>query len=363
MPLPDLVVWMANRGFTGSLTVERGHERQSFDLENGAAVRASSNNPRQYFGQFLLHYELLTEDQLQQAYRTQRDTGVRLGRILVMIGLIREEQVIQCLRVKIAETMLHAFRWTVGRFQLTNDGQPELTGEISLSVPLIDIHTECHHREEIWRRFDQLFPDPTIMVSVNGARRPSSAPGAFRERLLELARRGLSVEALLLETRATDFVLARELVELHQAGVISPRQPTTGLIPPLPDPASGENHLDLAQQAVEQGRFVEAVAHARAGGREDPDDPRALEVFTELDQIGGQPNDALPPRTARPILVIDSSQIEPKRLTAKQRYILARIDGKRSVQAIMQVSPMHDVEALDIMQAFHKDGWLRFEDL
>ena len=117
MPLPDLTVWMANRKVTGTLTVERGPEQQTFELVDGAAVRAASNNPRQYLGQFLLHYELVTEEQLQQAYRTQSDTGVRLGRILVMIGLVPEEQVIQCLRVKIAETLLHTFRWTEGRFR------------------------------------------------------------------------------------------------------------------------------------------------------------------------------------------------------------------------------------------------------
>ena len=47
---------------------------------------------------------------------------------------------------------------------------------------------------------------------------------------------------------------------------------------------------------------------------------------------------------------------ETRRMNAKQRYLLARIDGRRTVQAIIQVSPMHDFEALDILQRFTDEG-------
>ena len=361
MPLSDLVVWMANRSFSGTLTVERGTEQQSFDLINGGAIRAASNSPRQYLGQFLLHYELVTEEQLQTAFRTQKETGVRLGRILVMIGLVPEEQVIQCLRVKIAESMLHAFRWSEGRFYLTDEPAMAEEGEISLSVPLIDIHTENHHRHETWQAFEALFPNMSIQMSVNDHRTPPSlSPGSFRDRLLTLARRGLSLEALMLETHAYDFAFAKELVELHQLGIISPRHPTTGLVPPLPAPSTGQSHLDLAEHAITQGRYSEALDHARAGAQEHPQDPRSLALVAQLDDLGRAPSADQPPRSATPVLMVQPDSPELKRLTAKERYIVARIDGKRSVQAIMQVSPMHDVEALDIMRAFHKDGWIRF---
>ncbi len=364
MPLPDLAVWMANRSINGTLIVERGPEQQSFDLVDGAAIRAASNSPRQYFGQFLLHYELVTEEQLQHAYQTQKETGVRLGRILVMIGLVPEEQVIQCLRVKIAETMLHAFRWTEGRFRLTDEREESPAVEIPLAVPLIDIHTEGHNREETWQTFDRLFPDPTTQVAVHDVRVPRTlAPGSFRERLVTLARRGLSIEALTLETHASDHALAKELVELHRAGVITPRAPTTSMGPMLELPGSGQSHIDLAQQAMSEGRFSDALEHAQAGAVERPGDPRSVELVAQLDALARTHSADQPPRSALPVLVVEPEAAILKRLSAKERYIFARIDGKRSVQAIMQVSPMHDVEALDIMRSFHRDGWIRFEPM
>ncbi len=363
MSLPDLTVWMANRDVTGALSVERGPERQTFELVEGAAVRAASNNPRQYFGQFLLHYELVTEEQLQQAYRTQRHTGVRLGRILVMIGLVPEEQVIQCLRIKTAETLLHAFRWTEGRFQLTTVQRPEpSTGEIPLALPLIDIHTEGHNREEVWNVFNTVFPESSMLIGVNDERVPRTlAPGSFRERLLTLARRGLSVEALMLETHASDFALAKELVELHRAGIVAPIRSTSASLPTLAAPETGQTHLDLALVAMDQGRYSEALQHASESAKERPDDPRSLALVAQLDEMASMTSDDHPPRSARPVLVTELESGDLKRLTAKERYILARIDGRRSVQAIMQVSPMHDVEALDIIRSFHRSGWLRFD--
>ena len=362
MPLPDLTVWMANRKVSGSLTIERGPEQQSFDLVDGAAVRAASNSPQQYFGQFLLHYELVTEEQLQQAYQTQRETGVRLGRILVMIGLVPEEQVIQCLRVKIAETMLHAFRWSEGRFRLTDTVVESPTQEIALAVPLIDIHTEGHNRDEVWQTFDDLFARPTMLVSVNDMRIPRDLEvGSFRERLLILAKRGLSIEALTLETHASDYALAQELVELYRAGVIAPQPPTTGLVPPLATPEQGQDHLDLAQLAMNEGRYSEALEHAKAGASQRPEDSRALALVAQISDRAVQQTENYPPRGHYPVLVVDPDPGDLKRLTAKERYILARVDGKQSVQAIMQVSPMHDVEALDVMRAFHRDGWIRFD--
>ena len=60
-----------------------------------------------------------------------------------------------------------------------------------------------------------------------------------------------------------------------------------------------------------------------------------------------------------PALVKQVDDKGARKLTAKQRYILARIDGKRSVQAIIQVSPMRDIEALEILRGFLRDGIIR----
>src|SRR5205823_12338659 len=101
MPVADLIIWFANRGGNGVFNVELGNVKKQFVFSNGMCVRASSTDPREYFGQFLIHFGMITEDQLQRAFETQRETKVLLGRILVMIGIVPEAQVLQTLEVKI----------------------------------------------------------------------------------------------------------------------------------------------------------------------------------------------------------------------------------------------------------------------
>src|SRR5687768_1020263 len=88
MPVADLTIWLSNRKANGILSVEKSAIKKEFSIEEGMIVRAASNDAREYFGQFLVHFGLLTEDQLERAFDAQRQTKVLLGRILVMIGIV-----------------------------------------------------------------------------------------------------------------------------------------------------------------------------------------------------------------------------------------------------------------------------------
>lgn len=357
MPLADLVIWVANRRLSGVLTVERETVHKVFTLSEGMAVRAASNNPREYFGQFLVHFGLLTEDQLQRAFDTQTETKVLLGRILVMIGIVPEEQVIQTLRVKISETMLEAFDWTSGRFSFVAQVPEERRPEIEVAVPLIDVHREGVLRADMWARFQQLFPDPRMILEVVEARVPSHAtPDTLDGRILNLAEAGLNIEAITLEMHATDHQIAARLLELHQWGVIRPREPSvTALVPPeLSRFDGGTSFLDMAKSALAESKFGAALRHVEEGAKREPHNSAFAALRAELEaKVRSPEHDAL--REAVPALTDQLTPSRTKQMSAKQRYVLARIDGKRTVQAIIQVSPMHDLEALEILRGFERE--------
>src|SRR5262249_26291991 len=152
-----------------------GNIRKEFTLQNGACVRASSNDPREYFGQFLIHFGLITEDQLQRAFETQRETKVLLGRILVMIGIVPEQHVTQSLEVQISETLLDPFRWKVGRVHFDNTLNEDTRPEITVSVPLVDIHAEGMRRAAMWDEFNRVFQHHAMLLAVNDRRIPPAA--------------------------------------------------------------------------------------------------------------------------------------------------------------------------------------------
>ncbi len=109
MPLADLVVHLGNRRASGTLVLEQGQTHKEVLLNGGAVQGASSNLPREYLGQFLINLGHLTEDQFNKAYETQRETQVPIGRILVMIGLVKADVLQHALGLKFRETLLSAY--------------------------------------------------------------------------------------------------------------------------------------------------------------------------------------------------------------------------------------------------------------
>jgi hypothetical protein len=61
-----------------------------------------------------------------------------------------------------------------------------------------------------------------------------------------------------------------------------------------------------------------------------------------------------------PILTIPAEQIKQLMLTAPERYLLSRVDGKRSLSAIIHVSPLREVEAISFFEHFWEKGWVDF---
>lgn len=360
MPLADLAIWLANRHHHGILVLERGPMRAAFHVQDGLVTRAASDDPRLFFGQFLMHFGLLTEDQLQRAYGTQDETNVLLGRILVMIGIVPEEQVIQALRVKIVETMMAAFQWKTGRFYFDTEVPPDPRPAVEAAVPLVDIHREGLARAETWARFEELFSNTGNLLDVDEQYVPPFAtPHSLEGRILALARLGMSIEAITLELHAADYLIAVRLLELYDAGAVRPREPSTGIVlPSWANLPAGTNHLEMAKKALSDQQYGAAIHHLQEGARQDPGAPGLEEVKAALNQAD-QAWEGHPSPEAVPTLTAQVAPSVLKTLSAKQRYLLGRIDGKRTVQALIQVSPMHDLEAREILLQFERDGIVR----
>ena len=54
-------------------------------------------------------------------------------------------------------------------------------------------------------------------------------------------------------------------------------------------------------------------------------------------------------------------QVALAHLSSKERYVLSRVDGKRSLQQIVLVSPIQKAELVRIVNAFVSKGVLRMQ--
>jgi hypothetical protein len=343
MSVSDLVVWFANRQASGVLTMKNARVVKEFVLDHGSIVRATSTDPREYFGQFLIHYGLLTEDQLNRAFVTQRETNVLLGRILVMIGIVPEAQIVQTLRLKISESLLDTFRWTKGHFTFEPQAPDESRAEIQVNVPLPELHKEGIRRSEMWAAFDETFTKETPYLEVFDERVPTSCgPDTLEGRILQLARHGLSVDSITLELHATDYQVISRLFALHRIGAVAPSDvPVTSADIQIVD----SNDLESSEIAGMPSATHEMDTTS-------PDVAKTRTLIPQTPQKFSK-NDV-------PSLRVPLRSLEQGQITAKERYLLARIDGQRNVGAIIQVSPMTEHLANQLIEKFVSAGWVDF---
>jgi hypothetical protein len=360
MPLKDLIVYLGEQAASGTLRLDRDDVRKSLTLKAGKVVNASSNVVREYLGQFLINLGYITEEQFNSAYETQLQTRIFMGRILVMIGLVNEEVVETVLSTKFRETLLDAYTWQQGFFHFETAAPPMAQDGITVEVPLLLVHRESTFREQAWDQFRRAFPSKTCTVELvreNLAEPPR--PGSLDEKLIVGIEAGQTLEELMLATHASDFFFFQRLYSMHKLGAVVVRPPkappvTEEIGPPLSSSSSrGRSVQDLvlaANTSLAQGHYRSAFASAAAAAAAAPNDGHK-----ELVRHKGEYLE----RVMQPQALLAPEEIKGLPLSAAERYLLSRIDGNRTVAAIVRIAPLREFESLAIFERFISAGWVR----
>ncbi len=350
LPLTDLVELLARRRMTGALVCERGTVRKTLLLKGGAAVGASSNDPREYLGQLLVNFGHITDEQLTQAFRTQEETKVRLGKVLVMVGLVERETVRDVLAIKIRETLLDVFLWDSGVFSLDDD-PPAGIDEDDAEIPLGDVAREAEFRTTAWSAFRGEFPSGADALEVDEAKvPPAMAAGTIDGRLLALARDGKTIDEIGLDLHATDFHLYQRLYALARQGIL--RATAGAEAAAAAETVAAADLIDRARGLLADGRAGDAELVAAKAVELAPGSDAARSVLGEVERVlGVELRAALldPPRT--PWVRVPPSELASLKLSSPDKYLLSRCDGKRDVKALAQMAPLRE---LDVLKAIHR---------
>jgi tetratricopeptide (TPR) repeat protein len=353
LPLADLVDLLARRRATGSLTCERGSVRKTLHLRDGAGVGAASNDPREFLGQLLVNFGHIDEEQLSKAFRTQEETRVRLGKVLVMVGLVAPETIRDVLAIKIRETILDVFLWDAALFSFDDD-PPAAVDELDAVVPLADVLREAEFRATAWQAFRAAFPSGAATLEVDAGRVPADVgPGTVDGRLLALAREGKTVDEIGVALGATEFHLYQRLYALHRQGVLRPARAPLASTAPAADAQAAAALVERARALLAQGRADGAETVAARAVELAPDADAARDVLAAAE-------DALlallraelvePGRTPRPR--VPPHEIALLRLPAADRYLLSRCDGHRTVRELVATAPLREVAVLKAVRRF-----------
>ncbi len=119
--LPDIFQLIGIQRKTGLLVLENDTDTVSLKFLEGQIVGAdtSTESLEDRLGELLVRTGRITQAQLQEALRLQKQTLRRLGHILVDLGYIEEEGLVEALRVQSSQIIYRLFRWRDGKYRFT----------------------------------------------------------------------------------------------------------------------------------------------------------------------------------------------------------------------------------------------------
>ncbi len=157
----ELLQWLAQGQKTGALVIKNGQAQKRIYFKGGRIISSESNNPAEHLGTFMVREGLLDEETLARALKLQESTQILLGKVLVTLGTISEEELTRILQRKTEESLYELFNWTEGDFNFVPDDLPKL--------PMVPIEIDVTNVVlEGAKRFDEARRDGKIVTGDCG---------------------------------------------------------------------------------------------------------------------------------------------------------------------------------------------------
>ncbi len=166
MVLAELLQWLSMGQKTGTLVIDNRKVTKRIFFENGMIISSASTDPKEYLGRFLASHGFIPEDTVNEAVARQIAEKQLIGKILVNMGAISEEDLHQMLLLKAEESIYDIFTWEEADFEFLDDVLPSET-MIRMQLDVQGLVLEGTRRVDEWERIRDLIPTPLhVPVSV-----------------------------------------------------------------------------------------------------------------------------------------------------------------------------------------------------
>jgi PAS domain S-box-containing protein len=144
----ELLVKHASQLRTGRLVISSGTREKELFIERGKIISCASNDPARFLAQRLIGSGLITEEQRQKAIEIQRETQLSLGRILVILGALTENQLHDAMREKTEDEIAELFSWQDAKYVFVEEEIPTLQlVPLRIDVAELIVH-QLQHRDQ-----------------------------------------------------------------------------------------------------------------------------------------------------------------------------------------------------------------------
>jgi tetratricopeptide (TPR) repeat protein len=351
MELAELLQWVTLGRKTGSLTFIRNKTKNYIFFRNGQIISSRSNEPTKQLGHFLLFQGKISEVQLKRALEIQHQTRSILGKVLVQEGFLTQEEVEKALVSRTQEVIYDLFLWEDGYFHFTASGfnSEEL---ILINIDMNSILFEGVRRKDEWARIREVFSSNEIVLRI----RPDSdlkslALTPVQKKMLFLINQGKPISQVILEVHGSDFLVNWELFQLYDKNVLELKE-----VPAAPP--EEDNPAKLFSRGLEfmqTGQYAEAIALFQETLRLDPQNVWADEQIDKAEKaICQELYKTSVPGEKVPSFMVPESSLTRYSLTPQEGFVASRINGIWDVNSIVMLSPLREIEILQILDHLQK---------
>src|SRR2546430_4195414 len=364
----DLMQWLSLGQKTGTLVVRSKSVEKKIFFKHGRVISSASNDPRDYLGQFLISHGFISEQELMKAMEVQQQSGILLGKILVMIDVIPEPDLLRLMRLKAEEEIYDIFLWREGEFHFLDDELPTME-MIALQVDVPGISMEGTRRVDEWQRIREVIPHD-VMIPILAKTIPPADLSDVERTIVNTIDGKRTIAEIELEARASLFVVCSTLNQLARDGYIRMAEPGSPVAPdkaPFEEAQVSETDevaslLARAQQALKSKdydktqRLLKAAENLDSGQSGVRSAIKGAEAVILADLYQQGITDSKVPRISKPI-----SEITEMNFTPNEGFILSRINGTYNLGSLMKISPIRESDAMLIFYKLWKDGIIAFD--
>lgn len=364
MNVSDLLQFLAVGRKTGMLKFDRAKTVKQVYFENGLIVGADSNDPKEYFGQMLIHYGKLDESQLRAAMQIQRSSGGRLGEVLISSKVLSEADVMEVLRIRTLDIIYDLFLWEEAHFELY-DNDPPPAHLIRVEVKPTNVIMDGIYRLDEWKRYRTLIPSDRALLELGPGWTASLSVAREVRLIFYFVSKQMSVAEICYNMHAAPFHVYGQLYDLISKGLVR----VAGEVPEsftankgLADlPESIPELLEYAGSQLEEGNAESALLTVQNVLQKEPTNSAArnLQRVSEENLIKQLYSAPLLP-DAIPKVLIKSDGLTDHQLDPPEGFLLSRINDEWDVKSILSICPFKEVDSLRMLKALLDRGIIGF---
>jgi CheY-like chemotaxis protein/tetratricopeptide (TPR) repeat protein len=114
-----LIFDLAETSATGTLSLAHGKVRKDLYVRGGQVVAADSNLRQEALGALLCAKGIIDETQLTYLLSETKSRGHKMGAVLIELGWLSPEEVLQCLAAQARKRIVDCLRWDDGSYTFT----------------------------------------------------------------------------------------------------------------------------------------------------------------------------------------------------------------------------------------------------